>query len=167
MGQRNPGGEHFEHPLGIDADTVLRVRIGAQLEKVEEIVQIGLPLPLRVHVEGQVLCARARGQAAAARIVRGRLLGVVQEGEDNRHERAPHRRGARRERRPFPHRPATRPALAVGGGLRREVLGRGEVEFPVENGVPREYSFTLAMRWRIHCRATKIGSFTWNLIAHI
>src|SRR3546814_11426287 len=59
------------HGLGIGADLVLGVRVGPQAEKVQQVVQVALPVPLGIGVEGQVHPRQLAGEPAARRIARG------------------------------------------------------------------------------------------------
>ena len=65
MGDGQPGFEDIEHRFGIDADFVLRVRVGAQRQEMQQIMQIDFPVPLRVIIERQI---HARQLAREARL---------------------------------------------------------------------------------------------------
>ena len=75
VGQGEPvldaGGDH----LGIDADFVLSMGVGAQAQEVEEVVQVHLPVPLGVDVGGQVHPGEFAGEALLGGSVR---LGLAQ-----------------------------------------------------------------------------------------
>ena len=48
---RNPGLCDAQHRICISADFILRVRVGAQRQEVEQVVQVRLPIPLRISIQ--------------------------------------------------------------------------------------------------------------------
>ncbi len=72
-GDRDPALDRSDHRLGVGADLVLRMRVGAQVEEMQEIVEIGLPVPLRIKIEGEVHAGELAREAAAPGIDRMNL----------------------------------------------------------------------------------------------
>ena len=134
-GHRHPGGDGAEHRLGIGADLVLGVAVGAQRQEVQEVLEVRLPVPLGVGVEREVHARQLPRQALAGRVERRALgvlvqhLGVVVVGLRGV---APQQVEHPRRLRAVQH---LAPALAVAARLRRQVLRAGDVELPVEDGV--------------------------------
>ena len=59
-----------EHRLGVNPDFVLRVRVGPQGQEVEQVVKVGLPIPLRVSVQRQIHPSQFPRQPLAKRVDR-------------------------------------------------------------------------------------------------
>jgi len=78
VADRAPAPERVDHHVGIDADLVLRVGIGTQRQEMHEIVQVGLPVPLRIEGERQVHARQFARQARTLGIERCARLALVQ-----------------------------------------------------------------------------------------
>src|ERR1700722_19813037 len=137
VGEGNPALESADHRVGVGADFVLGVGVGAQGEEMHEVVQVGLPVPLRVEIQGQVHAGQLAGEAGPGRVDRvaggvfvehlgvagiGALGVFAQQVEDAFGGVAFEDIAA---------------ALTVGGGLGGEVLGRGDVELVIQDGIAR------------------------------
>ncbi len=118
--ERHPTAHRLQHRLGVDADLVLRVRIGAQAQEMQEVVQVDLPVPLRVGGERQVDAGQLASEAEAALVqhllvVRVAALGVLAEQLEDV------RRVIGRQH--------VAPPLPVARRLHGQLLGRRQVVF--------------------------------------
>jgi len=135
-----PGGGHpflddGADRLGVSADLVLGVVVGAQAEEMKQIVQVHLPVPLGVVIRRKHHAGELARQTRAAvvdhlagkRLVQQRLVepvGAVAELGDLVAHRAL-----------LGFRDLAGAALTVGGGLGRQMLGRRQVELVVEDRI--------------------------------
>ena len=78
MGGGDPGFDGFEHGFGVDADFVLGVFVGAEGQEVQEVVEVGLPIPLGVGVEREVHAGELAGEALAGGVGVGAVGVLVQ-----------------------------------------------------------------------------------------
>ena len=134
---RHPGLHRLQHRLGIDADFVLRMRIRPQRQKMQQIVQIRLPVPLGIGVQRQIHPRQFARQARAGGIQRLPGLILIQHfqimiiGLRRIIAQQPqHPLGLR----PFQHRT---PALPIIAALRRQLVRLRHIKFPVQHRIPR------------------------------
>ena len=127
IGERHPVGDDLAHGLGIDADLVLRMGVGAQAQEVEEVVEVYFPVPLGVDIGGQVHASQLSGQSRLPVLGQHFLIVVVRA------------RGVRfqdfEDAFGFGALKHLSPPLVVDGGLRGECVGLGDVEFAVEDRI--------------------------------
>ena len=109
--------------------------IGAQAQEVQQVVEIGLPVPLGIGIEGQVHPGEFPGEPVPPLVDHPAVLALVEHLDvvvvgllGVRLEQAEHPGGLF----PFEHRA---PALPVGPGLGRQLVRRRNVELPVEHGI--------------------------------
>ena len=76
--ERHPARHHVDQRFGIDANLVLRVCIGTQAQEAHQIVQVGLPVPLRIGGKRQVDARELAGEAVAVGIDAGSALVLIQ-----------------------------------------------------------------------------------------
>ena len=131
----HPARDHAEDGLGVDPDLVLRVGIGAQVEEVQQVPQVHLPVELRVDADRKRGARQLPRQPLARGVERRAVLVLVQHREID----VVGARGLGAQR--LDHR-ARRPsvgglaaALAVGGGLHRDLVRIGDVELALQHGV--------------------------------
>lgn len=130
----DPVGDDVANRVGINADFILSMGVGAQAQKVEQVVQVHLPVPLSIDVRGQVHAGKLAGKAllwGAVRTFFGDHFRIVIIGlrgvplEDVQHPRG------------FIGCQAGAPTLIVDGALRRQLGRIRHVEFTIKNRIPR------------------------------
>ncbi len=135
--ERDPALQSLQHDLGVGADLVLRMRIGAQAQEIEQVEKIRLPVPLSIKAEREVHARELARQALAAGIDHGTGLVRVEQGrvvaisaERVLAQEIEHARGLVR-------RQLLAAALAVALRLRGDLLGRRQIELVVQDRVAR------------------------------
>jgi hypothetical protein len=78
VADRAPALERIQHGLGIDTDLVLRMSIGAQRQEMHEVVEVRLPVPLRIEAERQVHAGELARESGALGIERLAAFALVQ-----------------------------------------------------------------------------------------
>ena len=105
------------------------MRIGPQAQEMQQIMQIYLPIPLRIDIGGQVHARQFAGQALLA-LLADHLFVMVIGAHRIITQIAQHALGlVARQRRT--------PALVIHHRLRGQCLGRGDVKLAVQNRIAR------------------------------
>ena len=137
VADRAPALQRVEHGLGIDADLVLRMGVGAQREEMHQIVEVGLPVPLRIEAERQVHAGEFAREARALGVERRPALSLVQHLEIVLVDQLGVLLQQAEDPLGFLARQHLVAALPVVRALGREMLGPGQVELVVEDRVAR------------------------------
>lgn len=127
VGGGDPVSDDFADGVGIDADFVLGMGVGAQAQEVEEVVQVYLPVPLGVDVGGQIHAGKLSREALLAALSDHLFIMVI----------AAHGIVAQITQDTFGFFSAERltTALVVDDRLGGKRVGRGDVEFAIQDRV--------------------------------